>query len=649
MHKMRKSNLPAWRRHAGLSAVASAAMMALGGLYGPAAVAATPPSKAFLQAGVKDQGIAAPGNVKSITVSLAARNGAAIDPLIASLNNPSSPNFRQFLTPAQFAAQFGQSPEAVAQVVAYLQSMGFTIDRVHASNLLITAHGTNAQINAAFNTTVHAYTQGGVAYEAPATAAVIPAQFAGIVSGVTGLSNKSFANSHRVAIPNSGALAGDVSLAVTAPSAAAPATGTPGSYTVSDLAAKYNINPLYAKGYTGAGRTIGIATLAGYDQSDVYAYWSMLGLSVASGRITDVAVDGGPLPADGPGSEGAGETTLDVEQSGGVAPGANIRVYLAPNTDSGFIDAFGQAVEENLVDVLSASWGSPEIANDGATLNAYHMIFAQAALQGIPVIASSGDAGAYDINRSFTYPACTTALTVDFPAADPYVLAAGGTTLPNTVIHKHGPVTVTTERAWGWDYLKPYIVDNYGQALYYASYFTVGGGGGVSVDFALPFYQAGLAGVATSAPAQALLCSPALIGGTTYQLLAVLPAKVPGRNLPDVSLNADPYSGYSIYFGGKLGSGSGGTSFVAPQLNGILTLISQGIAPTVGNPKGRVGFPAPQLYSAFAALGYGAGSPFRAITAGTNEFYPATASYNPATGLGSVDVNQLAATLGATP
>lgn len=635
---MQHKNLNGLRAQFDLSILAMAAVLAIGGLSS-SVMAAPSAAKSFVQPAVTDLGVAPSDATKTITIGLALRNAAALDTLLATLTDPSSANFRHFLTPAQFGAQFGQPADSVAQVVAFLKSYGFKIISVKANNLMITASATNAQIAATFFTTIHRYSQAGIQYEAPATAAVIPAQFAGVVSAVSGLSNKSALLSHRVTVPNTGPLFGDVAMTTVMPSAPAPATGVSGSYTVADLAAKYNINPLYAKGYTGAGKTIGIATLAGYTQSDAYAYWAALGLAVSPNRIVDVLVDGGPLPNDGPNSGGAFETTLDVEQSGGVAPGANIRVYMAPNTDSGFVDVFAQAIEENMVDVLSVSWGSPEIVYDVAALIPFHNVFMQAAAQGIPVIAASGDAGAYDINRSYTYPGCSALLSVDFPASDPFVLAAGGTTLPNTVQHRHGPVSVLTERPWGWDYLKNYIVTYYGQNLYYSSYFAVGGGGGVSVDFALPSYQTGLAGVAKSASAQSLLCSPAIIGGTTYQDLVDLPSGVAGRNLPDVALNADPYSGYSVYFNGQLYSGEGGTSFVSPQLNGIFTLISSGL-------PGRVGNPAPQLYSAFKALGYGTGSPFKAITTGDNQYYKAGPNFNPASGLGSLDVDALATALG---
>jgi kumamolisin len=638
---MQKTNLGGLRAPVGLSMLSMAAALALGamsspasatglgGMSGPAAVT-TPRVSADPR--IVDLGVAASTDTKNITVTLAVRNQAALDAAVAAVSDPKNASFRKFITPAQFAATYGQTPAAVAQVVSFLQSKGLTITNVHANGLLVSAKGTNAQIAAAFGTTIHNYSLLGETYQAPATKAVIPTALTSVVAAVAGLNTHASLHTHTATVPNTGALAGDVKVpAITSPAL----VGVAGQYTVLDLAANYNVNGLYAKHLTGAGKTIGIATLATYQQSDVFTYWNALGLAVDPGRITDVSIDGGT------GNVGADETTLDVEQSGGLAPGAKIRVYEAPNTDAGFIDVFATPIEENLVDVLSISWGSPEIANDPTELPTFHAMFEEAALQGIPIISAAGDAGAFDINRAYTYPQCTTQLTVDFPAADPIVLAAGGTTLPNTVQHLHGPVTVTTERAWGWDYLQNYIITNYGSDLYYASYYTVGGGGGVSVVYNLPAAQTGLAGVAKSAAAQSLLCAPAFVGapGTQYVDLADLPAGFAGRNLPDLSLDADPYSGYLLYFNGAWSSEGGGTSFVAPQLNGILTLITSGL-------PGRIGSINPQLYAAFKTQGYSAGSPFKAITSGDNEYFKATATYNPATGLGSIDATALGTALG---
>jgi kumamolisin len=590
---------------------------------------------------IADLGLAPQNEIRTVTLALAVKNPDAMEAHAASTVDPSSPNYRKFLTPAQVGALYGQDATAIASVVNFMQSQGLQVTKVYEDQLFISVKGTNAQLAAVFGSPIHSYKAFGQTYEAPAATAAVPAQLAGVVRTVHGLSTRPLVKSNAVRQPAAAIPLGEASVTASViPTANAAATDTPGSYTTADLANKYNINPLYKAGITGAGATIGITTLAGYNQADAYAYWNAVGLAVSPNRITDVLVDGGPRPQDGPGSDGSGETTLDVQQSGGVAPGAKMRVYLAPNTDQGFLDAFAQPINENLVDTLSISWGAPEIYNDGATLQSFHTVFLQAALQGIPVIAATGDAGAYDINRSYPYPDCTSLLSVDFPAADPLVLGAGGTTLPHAQVHAHGTITIPTERAWAWDYLRDYIVKYYGQSLYYSSYFPVGGGGGVSVDFARPSYQANLAGVANSAAGQSLLCKASLLGdpGTGYENLIGLPANVAGRNLPDVSLNADPYSGYLVYQGGW-GSGSGGTSFVSPQLNGIFTLIAAG--------KGtRLGLLQPQLYGMFKAQGYGAGSPFRAITAGTDFFYQSKASFNPATGLGALDVANLAKSFG---
>jgi subtilase family serine protease len=633
-----------------MTRVAAAIALACGGLAcTPAALAATAPGNQVRispDTRVQDLGLAPANDVKTITLALSA-DVAGMQAQAAALVDPTNPSYHHFLSPAQFAAAYGQSDANIAAVTAYLQSQGIVVTRVHPNRLLISAQATNAQVQAAFGTAIHAYLDAGVAYQAPASSPVIPAALQGVVAAVSGLNTKPLLQSSVSRIPNSGPAAAEASYgSPTLPSPHAAATGSPGWYTTADLAAQYNVTPLYQHGLTGTGRTIGIATLAGYNQSDAYAYWASLGLSVDPSRITDVNVDGGYAPGDGPGSPGAGETTLDVEQSGGVAPGAKIRVYVAPNTDAGFLDVFSQAVNENLVDTLSISWGGIEIGYDTATLNAFHTVFLQAALQGIPVIAAAGDAGAYDINRNpgpFTYPnQCTTLLTVDFPAADPYVLAAGGTTLPGVQHHKHGDVTVPAERPWGWDYLRNYALTYYGQSVYYSSFFPVGGGGGVSVMFARPSYQANLSGALNSAGAQSLYCSPAVTQTNSWQDWADLPAGYTGRNLPDIALDADPYTGYSVFQDGQWYGGSGGTSFVAPQLNGIFTLIAQGAG-------GRLGWLQPQLYTAYRTAGYGANSPFRAITTGTNLYYQAGSHYNPAAGLGALNVQALASALGALP
>jgi kumamolisin len=131
---------------------------------------------------------------------------------------------------------------------------------------------------------------------------------------------------------------------------------------------------------------------------------------------------------------------------------------------------------------------------------------------------------------SFSFP-----LTVDFPAADTAITAGGGTTLPVTLQSGTLLINVPTERVWGWDYLKP-LCDALGLDKISCGIFPIGGGGGVSILSHVPFYQRLTAGVQTSQPGQTLVDETT----TTPETLFVLPGKFAGRNVPDVSFNADP-------------------------------------------------------------------------------------------------------------
>ncbi len=116
--------------------------------------------------------------------------------------------------------------------------------------------------------------------------------------------------------------------------------------------------------------------------------------------------------------------------------------------------------------------------------------------------------------------------------------------------------------------------------------------------------------------------------------LADLPVGYAGRDLPNVSLNADPETGYLVHFGGVFYNGYGGTSFVAPQLNGIAALLTQ-------SAGSRLGFLNPQLHAIYTHRGCGPESPFNVITTGTNPYWQPIPDYNPASGLGTLDVTKL--------
>jgi subtilase family serine protease len=197
---------------------------------------------------------------------------------------------------------------------------------------------------------------------------------------------------------------------------------------------------------------------------------------------------------------------------------------------------------------------------------------------------------------------------------------------------------------WGWDYL-----DGLCEALgtpnpITCGIFGAGSGGGVSVAFQEPYYQHGVPGIQTSQPRQVFEA------GSYYEaygigLFYALPAFYPGRNVPDVSFNADPDTGYIVYYTSSVtGYGEepfwGGTSFVGPQLNGVSALLGQYLH-LRRQGLGLLNDPLYGLVLRGRAYGY-PGAPLHAIAYGDNWFYYGSNGYNPAAGLGTIDVGNFA-------
>ncbi|MBN8947269.1 MAG: S8/S53 family peptidase [Rhodanobacter sp.] len=602
---------------------------------------ATSVSAAGLQA-VTDQGLAPTDQSVTVSLVLRLRHEAELENYVRQTATPGSANFQKFLTTAQFAERYGATDAQIAKVQGYLSQHGLQGELLD-SHLVISVRGTIGQFSQLFGTPVHNYVsrKTGQRFHRPARPLVMPVGLGDNVILASGLSNEwHYVPHHTSKLPVTNLRLANPPTTLSAQARAAAtgnptATGVPGQYTVGDVANLYNINPLYRRGITGKGSTLAIVTLATFDPSDAEDYWTAIGLDTKPNRITQVHVDGGG------GTNGADETTLDVQQAGGLAPQANIIVYDAPNAGSGFVDAFARAVSDNRADSISASWGLGEIFNfaalnvDGARntdttdvgdLRAYHQIFLEAAAQGQSMFAASGDSGAYDTVRAlgtgdgpgeFSAP-----LTVDAPASDPYITAAGGTTVPVKFVNSSGQVvlSIDQESVWGWDYLLPFVPSR-------DYVFSVGGGGGVSVYWRQPMYQLFTSGMERSEKNQELTYNDPATGPYTY---LKLPGNFKGRNLPDISLNADPETGYLLVFQGGLYS-SGGTSFVAPQLNGITALLRQ----STGH---RIGLWNPHMYLLQNLFGYGKWSAFNRISAGDNWFYAGNGRYNPGAGIGTLDV-----------
>jgi subtilase family serine protease len=231
--------------------------------------------------------------------------------------------------------------------------------------------------------------------------------------------------------------------------------------------------------------------------------------------------------------------------------------------------------------------------------------------------------------------------------------AAGGTTLPGLQEYclnaactpPYYDVNIAHERVWGWDYLNG-LCSIQGLTPYTCGTFPVGSGGGVSIIYSIPSYQVDLPGTQRSQPNQNWI----LDGVLTFSL----PAHFRGRNVPDVSFNADPQTGYVIYYtsdvsGFGIASFYGGTSFVVPQLNGVTALLGQYLD---GNNIGFLNYPLYDLASSEhgdsaydLASSKRGDSALQPIAYGDNWFYHGSNGYNPAAGLGTLDVANFATAL----
>lgn len=185
------------------------------------------------------------------------------------------------------------------------------------------------------------------------------------------------------------------------------------SYTAKQIAQAYS----YPTQYAGKGYKCGIIELGGgFGSADLKAYFAGLGMAVPN--VVSVPVAGGVNKSDGP--NGAdGEVLLDIEVAASVAPGAEFRVYFAPNTDAGFLAGIKQAFADGCR-VISISWGGPESSWSATSMDQFDAVFASARAAGVSIFVAAGDSGSDD---------GTSTPSVDFPASSPNVVGCGGTRL----------------------------------------------------------------------------------------------------------------------------------------------------------------------------------------------------------------------------
>jgi len=603
--------------HRGLALLAVAlvaATLGAGALAPPAPAGAGSPAWVVLPQAVPQipadaarLGSAPPDQLLDLDVALAGQNPAGLAQAVAAVSNPGSPGYRQYLTPAQYAAAFGPSAAEVAQVSSTLRAEGLSVGTADPGSNLLPVSGTAAVVSAAFGTaleTVQAPNQDRTLVNTASPQ--IPASLAGAVTGVVGLdglfsehsmlrqrsapTNPSSAAMPSAANPGSGAgvQSHDLTSHASTPQACPAAAGIAGNglYTSTQLASIFGLDQVFGQGRTGVGQTIAIVEFEQYAQSDFNAFESCYGLS---SPIRNVAVDGG---AGGP-SSGGGEAALDTELTSFNAPSASLVVYEAPNKDDAqALDLLNRIAGDDTAQVVTTSWGNCEAVIPQADLQTENTIFSRMALQGQTVIAASGDSGSEDCDPANG----SSALAVDDPGAQPNVVSAGGTSLNSA--------SAAAQTVWN--------CNAFCGAIDHAM--PGAGGGGYSLQWTLN-------------PGQTK--PPGFPGGNTNPCNNAAGC----RSVPDFSYPADPAHGaVAAFFDGSWG-GFGGTSVSAPTNAGLFADTNQGCFSHLGS----VGH---ALYTVNSVN-------YTDITVGNNDFtgthsgdFPAGAGYDAASGLGTpVDQN----------
>jgi kumamolisin len=468
------------------------------------------------------------------------------------------------LTASELGDRYGASTADIDQVRDVITAAGAEVVRVDAPSRRIRVVAAAAIWTALFGTELTMVrspdptTEKPVEHRHRSGSLQAPAALADVVVAVLGLDDRPQARAHFRYAPGSGpAPAGHLV-------AAAAVTA---SYTPLQLARAYQL----PADTDGTGQTIAIIELGGgFGPSDLTTYFK--GLKLTPPKVSAVSVDGAKNESGQDPNGADGEVLLDIEVAGAIAPGANIVVYFAPNTDAGFLDAIAEATHADPTPTaISISWGQSEDQWTAQARTAMDEAFADAATLGVTVTVAAGDNGSSDATSG-------TVVHVDFPAASPHVLACGGTSLTLTRGN-----AILAETVW-----------NDG---------TGGGatGGGVSDTFALPSWQA-TAGV------------PVRLGTSK-----------PGRGVPDVAGDADPRTGYQVFVDGQA-QVIGGTSAVAPLWAGLVARLAQakgtrlGLLQTTLYRGVRAAQPAPGLHD---------------ITSGSNGGYSAHTGWDPCTGLGT--------------
>lgn len=502
-----------------------------------------------------DMGPASGEQALTVRIGLPVQNQSALEAYVKAINDPSSSLYGQSLTPAQFAASYGATSAQVTAVSNYLKSAGFSNITVEPNNLLISADGTVALANAAFNTTIEQFNQYGATVYGNLTAAQVPQSLSGDVTAVLGLNT-----------------IGQMR----------PTMVTRSQVTAPQYAVSYNPQDFWAIYGASTVPEASKATIAIMAEGDLTQVLKDLRTAEAAFKLPQVPYTVVPVGIASPDTSGADEWDLDTQYSTGMA-GTVKHLYIYDTTsltDSDLALEISRWATDNKAKAGSASLGECEFFPflDGSMVVDDNS-FLEGAAQGQTFFASTGDTGSFCPAGAGENGVPAGAPFVNYPASSQYVVAAGGTTL----LAAAGDV--------------------YDQEITWYS-----GGGGISQFEYCPYWQSAA---------------------------GILSCEDGDKGIPDVAMDADPYSGANVYVDGAV-EVVGGTSLSSPLALGTWARMIS------ANPK--LGFASPHLYALYDGAttpgSYPAGG-FHDILLGANGLYTALPGWDFTTGLGSFWINEL--------
>lgn len=367
----------------------------------------------------------------TLLLTMRPRHEDLLNSFVKDLSDPSSPNYKQYLTPTEFVERFSPSAESYRDLAGFFESANLTVTE-YDNLLVLTVKGEVKQFEMLLGIEFRLYQNSDNQIVYSSTAPKLPYRFASLVYGVAGLNNATeMRTSHQFAPMGQ--------------------AGLP-PFSPQQIRSAYGVIPLLDKGIDGTGQNITIVVAYGSPtlSSDLTAFANQYSIKRTHGNIY--------YPSGQPKTQSSGwakETTLDVVWASVMAPGATINVVVSPAPDDSLWSALNYAVSKNLGKIISLSWGSNEHSGDVM----YEPILQQAVAQGISVFVSSGDCGSFGT----TSTGCSQTQHIpSYPASSPNVIAVGGTSLTLDSQNRY-----RNETAWSKS------------------------GGGVSAVFSRPWWQQG--------------------------------------------------------------------------------------------------------------------------------------------------------------